>query len=458
MLERTLLRHLLDHLPGTVVLVADTDLRLVHVSDPGVRLGWAPGDLVGRELATLLADRPVALAQFAAALDGVATTTSYRSLNGERDYDLRVTPLRCDGAVDGVMSVATDVTERATADRELRTAKDEFESAFANAPIGFALVAPDGSWLRVNRSLTELLGYTEEELFGTTFQDVTHPDDLDADLGYVERMLAGEIGAYSLQKRYIAKNGEIVPAMLSVSLVRDETGEPLHFISQVQDWRSEVRRRELEQEVADRRRTDSLEALAGGVAHDFNNLLQAVRGYAVLALERVDDDQARRYLATIEQAATEATDLSLKMLQYAGRHSLELEPVDLSRIAHDACAGEDVELRLARDLPPVRGDVDQLALVPLHLVRNAVEAAGAVVVSTGAVNGCVFLDVADDGHGMDPETRERMFEPFFTTRFPGRGLGLAAVDGIVRGHGGRIEVETAPGAGTRVRVLLPAAA
>jgi two-component system, cell cycle sensor histidine kinase and response regulator CckA len=452
-------RVLLDNLPGAVVVVVDRSLTVQHVSRPDVDLGWRPGDLVGHDMRRVLADRPETVAQFEAALAGVPTQTMYASLNGSRDYRLHVVPLRRDGAVYGALSVARDVTDRARAKRELHAAKDELESAFVHAPIGIAMVAPDGRWLRVNRALCELLGYTEEELLPATFQQITHPDDLADDLVLVGRVLAGELDSYAMEKRYIAKDGSILHVRLSVSLVRDGDGAPLHFVSQIQDWRGEVRRRELELELAEARRAESLAVLAGGIAHDFNNHLQAVRGYAALALRRVEaDSPVRGYLEALEGAAQAATDLSLKMLQYSGRHGLELQPIDLSRLAEDVVRGREVELRLAEGLPPVRGDLEQLKLVPLQLVDNAVEAAGTAVVTTGIDDGYVYLDVFDDGDGMDAETKGRMFEPFFTTKFPGRGLGLAAVDGIVRGHGGRIEVETAPGAGTRVRVLLPAAA
>ena len=110
-----------------------------------------------------------------------------------------------------------------------------FQNAFEHAAIGMALVAPDGKWLRVNRSVCDITGYSEEELLQRSFQDITHPNDLDLDLANVGKMLAGEIDAYQMEKRYYKKNGAIVWALLSVSLVRDEKGQPRFFISQIQD-------------------------------------------------------------------------------------------------------------------------------------------------------------------------------------------------------------------------------
>jgi PAS domain S-box-containing protein len=123
-----------------------------------------------------------------------------------------------------------------------------FQNAFEHAAIGMALVAPDGKWLRVNRSICEITGYTEKELLERSFQDITHPDDLDLDLANMGKMLAGQIDGYQMEKRYLHKNGAIVWVLLSVSLVREETGQPRFFISQIQDITS---RKESERQLGE---------------------------------------------------------------------------------------------------------------------------------------------------------------------------------------------------------------
>jgi diguanylate cyclase (GGDEF)-like protein/PAS domain S-box-containing protein len=128
-----------------------------------------------------------------------------------------------------------DVTERKRAESALRESEQRFRGSFESAATGMALVGTDGRFLRVNRSLCEILGYPERELLGKTFQEITHPEDLDADLDQVRRMLAGEIRTYQMEKRYFHKEGHVVWALLSVSLVHDEEDEPLYFISQIQD-------------------------------------------------------------------------------------------------------------------------------------------------------------------------------------------------------------------------------
>jgi PAS domain S-box-containing protein len=118
---------------------------------------------------------------------------------------------------------------------ELRRSEEQFRGAFDYAAIGMALVAPQGRFLKVNRCLCDIIGYNEQELLSKTFQDITHPEDLDADLSYVRQMLAGELRSYHLEKRYFHKEGHTVVVLLSVSLVHDSRGDPLYFISQIQD-------------------------------------------------------------------------------------------------------------------------------------------------------------------------------------------------------------------------------
>jgi diguanylate cyclase (GGDEF)-like protein/PAS domain S-box-containing protein len=138
----------------------------------------------------------------------------------------------------GVQSAARDISDRKMADEQFRT-------AFDDALVGIALVAPDGSWLRVNDALCDIVGYPREQLYAMTFQDITHPEDLDTDLAQLQDTLAGTRAGYQMEKRYLRPNGQVVWALLSVSLVRDAAGAPLHFISQVQDI-SERKRLEAE--------------------------------------------------------------------------------------------------------------------------------------------------------------------------------------------------------------------
>ena len=252
---------------------------------------------------------------------------------------------------------------------------------------------------------------------------------------------------------------------------------------------AEQQRHELETQVRQAQKLESLGVLAGGIAHDFNNLLTAILGHANLALmDLARDSPTYESLREIEQAAIRAAELCRQMLAYAGKGRFIIESVNLSRLIEELAQllrisiSKKVELRcqLAEGLPAIEADPTQMRQVAMNLVINAAEAIGeaegVISLSTGVLQ-CseddlrgnqfvespapgryVSLEVTDTGCGMDAETRARIFDPFFTTKFTGRGLGLAAVLGIVRSHRGTLSVESEPGRGTTFRVLFPASA
>jgi signal transduction histidine kinase len=245
-------------------------------------------------------------------------------------------------------------------------------------------------------------------------------------------------------------------------------------------------------EAAERRllqaqRLESLSLLAGGIAHQLNNLLMVIMGNANLATTALEtEDPLREYLVEIESASQQAARLARQMLAYSGRGGFTVRPVDLNEVVRSACAaftervatGVDVRLELAAAALRIAADETQIAQLVLNLMINASEALGSrggeVLLATCAVEAgpsdferayttpdlpagaYMELIVADTGEGIAPETADHIFEPFFSTRLTGRGLGLPAALGIVRGHGGAIGIDSIPGQGTRVRVLLPA--
>jgi len=232
---------------------------------------------------------------------------------------------------------------------------------------------------------------------------------------------------------------------------------------------------------------ESLGVMAGGIAHDFNNLLTPILGEASLGMEDLPEGSpVRERLRKIRHAAERAAALTQQMLSYAGQGPLQLERLDLSEQVHEmgrlfesAVSGKTVlAFDLASNLPHVEADAAQVSQVVINLISNASESlsegAGTIHVRTGVVDleatphmamfaenlaagPHVYLEVADTGCGMDSATQKRIFDPFYTTKFTGRGLGLAAVAGIVRGHKGAVELESEPGIGTTFRVLFPAA-
>jgi two-component system cell cycle sensor histidine kinase/response regulator CckA len=244
----------------------------------------------------------------------------------------------------------------------------------------------------------------------------------------------------------------------------------------------------LEAQIQHAQRLESLGVLAGGIAHDFNNLLAVIMGHAGLALPEIPEgSRARLSIEEVISASRTAAQLTQQMLAYSGRGKFTIAPINLSHLIEDVTRliatliskKATLQLNLDPDLPPIEGDSAQLRQVLINLLTNASDALcerpGTIQVTTGAqevdegelvsvlpdrslpAGTYVFIQVTDTGCGMDEGTVQRIFDPFFTTKFTGRGLGLAAVQGIVRGHHGTLQVESEPGRGATFRVLFPAA-
>jgi len=250
--------------------------------------------------------------------------------------------------------------------------------------------------------------------------------------------------------------------------------------------RAEEDRRLLDAKAQQTQRLESLGMLAGGIAHDFNNLLTGVLGYASLALMQLPPESpARELIQRVQSSAQRAGELCKQMLAYSGRGHMVIEPLDLSRLVEEmgylleAVISKNVVVKyeLAENLPAVEGDATQLRQVVMNLITNASQAiggrSGVITMRTGLMDvdhayllrtiadedlregRYVYLEVSDTGCGMDKETVEQMFVPFFSTKAAGAGLGLAAALGIVRSHRGAIKVYSEPGRGTTIKVLLP---
>jgi signal transduction histidine kinase/CheY-like chemotaxis protein/HAMP domain-containing protein len=262
----------------------------------------------------------------------------------------------------------------------------------------------------------------------------------------------------------------------------------MHFAFDITEQkRAEEEQRNLERQVQQAQKMESLGVLAGGIAHDFNNLLMVVLGHAELALKEISPmSPARGSLTEITTAARRAADLCRQMLAYAGKASFALERVGLRELVEEmahllktAISKKAIlNLNLERGLPPIQADPSQIRQIVMNLIMNASDAigdrSGVITVSVGATR-CdeeylrkielrddlapglyMHLEVTDTGGGMDAETRSRIFEPFFSTKFTGRGLGLAAVLGIVSAHKGALKVYSEPGKGTTFKILFPA--
>ncbi|HEY1717390.1 MAG TPA: PAS domain S-box protein [Verrucomicrobiae bacterium] len=391
-------------------------------------------------------------------------------------------PLRNkDGQIIGTFGISKDITDIKEAENMLRESEERFYGAFEYAPIGVALVSPDGHWLKVNREVCNLVGYSEAELLTRTFQDMTHPDDLAADLENVRRLLAGEIRSYQMEKRYIHVSGHFVTVLLNVSLVRDGRGRPRYFISQIQDI---TERKRLEAQLFQSQKMETVGKLAGGIAHEFNSILTAIIGQSELLLDDLPAGSPLAKNATeISKAADRAATLTRQLLAYGRRQFLQPEILDLNRVIasmdgmfyHLMGGAVDMQIIPARGLRAVKVDAGQIEQVIMNMVINARDAmpnGGKLTLETTNVSfdqesaghypdlkpgEYVMLAITDTGAGMSEAVKARLFEPFFTTKDVGQGtgLGLSTCYGIVKQSGGHISVYSEPGRGTTFKIYLP---
>jgi PAS domain S-box-containing protein len=373
-----------------------------------------------------------------------------------------------------------DVTEVEAARGELRTQRD---TAATSETLLAMLVRqmPAIYWLTdrelritaLGGGIEELLGDPPSRYVGMTIAQVQRQDGESADsVEMHQRALAGATVTYATE--YRSKHFLVTVCPL-------HRGDAIAgVIGSCIDMTSH---RVLERRIVDAQRAESLGVLAGGLAHDFNNLLVAILGNADLALRELSPrDPGRGALDNIRQAGLRAAELIDQLLAYAGRGSVASTRVavaalvdELVRISAPTMPGNvSVRLAIARELA-ARGDASQIRQVLLNLVNNARDAlgprggtiaiAGGVVQHDGAIHPddvltaesgtYAAIDITDDGPGMSCETRRRIFEPFFTTKPTGHGLGLAAVVGIIRAHGGGLRLATAPGQGARFQILWP---
>jgi len=334
----------------------------------------------------------------------------------------------------------------------------EWQSTFDAISDGVAVVGTDGKIQRLNATMAQLLGRPKEELEGAVCYRLWGA--LPADKQPFFRALQS--------RRRESIELEVDSRLLTVTVdpMFDETGQPVGAVHIVSDI-SEQRR--LEEQFRESQKFETIGTLAAGVAHDFNNLLTSIMGNASLILSDLPEDSAiRGKLGDVVAASERAAHLTRQLLAYSGKGRHLMQKVRLSELVErtrdlaEAGLPKKVKLvlNLAHDLPRVDADPNQVQQIILNLVSNSAEAigedSGLVTITTGSSEGQVYLEVCDTGCGMDAETKARVFDPFFSTKFTGRGLGLAAVAGIARSHHASIQVTSAPGAGSTFRVSFPA--
>jgi PAS domain S-box-containing protein len=393
-----------------------------------------------------------------------------------------------------LFGTAQDVTEQRHALENLRRSEETLRLAQEAANIGsFDFDLRTQSMFRSDQLLRMLgLEPTDEArryIDSRPRFDFVHPDDRAAVKETWEKVLrTGE--RQVIRMRVFRADGVERHMISSAMLVRDGNGEPVRIVGTQVDVTDQVRsdeeRARVESQLQQAQKLESLGVLAGGIAHDFNNLLVGILGNASLALLDLEPGaEARQSIAEIEQAAQRAAELTRQLLAYAGKGRYVVESADASAVISEMTSlmrtaisrNASLQMDLATQLPRIDVDVNQFRQVVMNLITNASDALdskpGLISVRTGRqevspdyLAGCApgsgaqpgtftYVEVHDNGTGMDETTRQRIFEPFFSTKFTGRGLGLAATMGIMRSHHGAIRVYSEVGSGTSVKLLFP---
>jgi len=397
------------------------------------------------------------------------------------------------GKAIGVAGVVQDITELKRVERALRESEQRFRALIENSADGFILLDSHGKLLY---SGPPVLGYESQELRSGSMLDLIHLDER-ARLPVAFAAFRERRGAVATSEHRVRHKDGSWRWIEAVS--KNLLDDPV-IAGIVVNYRDVTERKRLEEQFRQTQKLESIGVLAGGVAHDFNNLLTGVLGNATLALDLLRPEHAAApHVSEVIKAADSAAHLTRQLLAYSGKGRFVIQPVSLSDLTREMTAlvrtsiPRTVELRLqlADNLPPVEADRGQLQQLIMNLVINGAESIppekpGSVSVATSvqsidlaaeraasagsassgggfeagvgelAPGVYVSLEVSDTGRGMDVETQSKIFDPFFTTKFSGRGLGLSAVLGIVRGHKGAIRVRSAPGQGATFQVLLPA--
>ena len=448
---------------GVILLAegSDTRLRVEYASTSAADwLGVAPAELMGKRLTGLtLVPQGVAVTtalETTVLAAGSVCTVALDKRQSNRQMIVRAAP-GIPGAFVLTFLSAVDRTplESAAAEARLRESEERFRGAFEFAAIGMALVAPDGRWLRVNSSVCRIVGYTAEELLATNFQAITHPDDLETDIGYLAQMLDGSLSNYNMEKRYIHKDGHIIWILLSVSLVRDATGRALYFVSQIQDIterRESYRRiRELAQRletVREEERCSIARELHEGIAQD----LFAMK----LNLDHLRGQASGR--AGVTRTCQELAEMVDRCMLDTRHIANELRPSALAHLPVSVALKQHAQyfgnisglaIRVIETAPiPVleeaialvlfRAAQEALTNVARHAHANTVE----IILRSDADS--ITMDIIDDGIGIDEDASAKA-----------GSLGLLGIRERINAFGGLLIVRKNAGAGTTISVRVP---
>jgi PAS domain S-box-containing protein len=501
------------------VLVEGIKDYAVFLLDPAGRIiSWNPGaqrisgyegdEVLGQNFARLFPEEDVAAGRPAellrkAAASGRLENEGWRIRKDGRRFLASeiITPLYDPhGGLQGFTKIARDITEQRLAEaamqslaesledqvkarvQELRASEARLQGFIRHAPAAIAFKDMEGRFLIINPRMEAIIGLASGDILGKTNEAVFPPAEC-ARLRERDQRALRLRRAIQEEDHWTDGDGTVRCYLCQVFPLVDATDQcwGLGFIGT-----DITERKQADLALLQSQKLESLGVLAGGIAHDFNNLLGAMRGNVELAATEASLERARPHLDTLRGLIAKGSGLLQQMLAYSGRGTPCVRMLDLNQLVREmthllgTSISKKAQIRLDLDprLPAMEADPAQIQQVVMNLVINASEALGdhngVITLTTraeelslpamdaagdtaGRSGAHVVLEVADNGSGMAPEVVKKIFDPFFTTKFAGRGLGLAAIHGIVRGHQGRIQVSSEPGRGSTFKLLFPAA-
>ena len=470
---------------GYYELDAAGNFTFVNQSASGI-FGYSEEELIGTSSQQYLDEKD--LEKLNQVLNAVHTTkTPARQLalsiirkDGEqRDLETSIAAMAgVNGEGTGFRGILRDVTNKKRMEMELNHSKNFLESIVNSSIDGIISTDLHGTVLFSSPGLYEITGYKEEEILGKKAWSFYHNGKEDAKSIMEGLQDRGKLHNYDLKMKKMG--GGLVDVIISVSYIRNTNGKPIGTLGIFKDV---TEKKILEEELQFVRKTESIATLAGGIAHEFNNILMGITGnIELLQLEMDEKGKNHERLDLMKSSALRMANLTKQLLAYAKGGKYRPKTVSLNTLIKEIlpiqkqtiASSTTIELDLQKNIPHVKVDSAQMQMVLSAILANADEASfgdGRIKITTRSLRvdkefvknhrefapgSYVSLTIEDHGKGMDGETLSRLFDPFFTTKFQGRGLGMAAVYGIIRNHRGSIFVDSKPGSGTLVRIYLPA--
>lgn len=372
-------------------------------------------------------------------------------------------------------------------EREVRESEKKLKVIFDTSEAGIIVVSPLGVITFANRRMADMFGMPMTELVGTYYIDHIHESEKNAGVERMQQIVTGEMTSVELVRHYTRKDGTHFWGNLTGTRFGNVDGSMRDQIMVISDItvrkRAEEEKKLLEQQLCQAQKLESLAVMAGGIAHNFNNILTIIMGGCYLM--KMNPESAQEQIPAIEKAADRAAELCRQMLAYAGKSPIAHSQVNMGELVDDMVVmlrttipkNAVINFESTTTIPFIKGETSQLIQILMNLVINASEAIGdlegeiRVVLSTVKIRAgrpekdafgntippgwYVCLEVTDNGSGMDDETMRRIFEPFYTTKFAGRGLGMSAIIGIVKGHGGALQLFSRQGYGSIFKIFFP---